>query len=180
MQAHLDRLFCKLMVLKHHVQVAHWQVIGPHFLDWHNMYAEQYETLDELLDEYAELLIMHDIPFHTYLKHIVACQGDCHQEHHTRCPIQTMKHLECLVRDIICCISDLLEHPLPLALVDYLSSHMKVFDKMQWYYRSILTKNPHSCGCEKCCCKEKENDCGKKHEQHSSCCHKKDDCSPCS
>lgn len=32
----------------------HWNVVGPHFHDLHKLFEEQYEALDEIVDEVAE------------------------------------------------------------------------------------------------------------------------------
>jgi len=50
----LNNVLCDEYVLYTKTRNYHWNVIGPHFHDRHEFFQEQYEILDEIIDEVAE------------------------------------------------------------------------------------------------------------------------------
>src|SRR5215211_8720323 len=50
----LNNVLCDEYVLYTKTRNYHWNVVGPHFNDRHKFFQEQYETLDEIIDEVAE------------------------------------------------------------------------------------------------------------------------------
>ena len=50
----LNNVLCDEYVLYTKSRNYHWNVIGPHFHDRHEFFQEQYEILDEIIDEVAE------------------------------------------------------------------------------------------------------------------------------
>ncbi|MGI9011807.1 MAG: Dps family protein [Nitrososphaeraceae archaeon] len=50
----LNNLLCDEYVLYTKTINYHWNVIGPYFHDRHEFFQEQYEILDEIIDEVAE------------------------------------------------------------------------------------------------------------------------------
>jgi starvation-inducible DNA-binding protein len=50
----LNNVLCDEYVLYTKTRNYHWNVVGPHFHDRHEFFQEQYEILDEIIDEVAE------------------------------------------------------------------------------------------------------------------------------
>ena len=50
----LNNVLCDEYVLYTKTRNYHWNVIGPQFHDRHEFFQEQYEILDEIIDEVAE------------------------------------------------------------------------------------------------------------------------------
>lgn len=50
----LTRLLADEYVLYTKAKNYHWNVVGPHFSDYHKLFSDQYEALDEDIDEIAE------------------------------------------------------------------------------------------------------------------------------
>ena len=50
----LNNVLCDEYVLYTKTRNYHWNVVGPHFNDRHKFFQEQYEILDEIIDEVAE------------------------------------------------------------------------------------------------------------------------------
>jgi starvation-inducible DNA-binding protein len=50
----LNRNLCDEYILYTKTRNYHWNVVGPHFNDRHKFLQEQYEILDEIIDEIAE------------------------------------------------------------------------------------------------------------------------------
>jgi starvation-inducible DNA-binding protein len=49
----LNNVLCDEYVIYTMTRNYHWIVIGPHFHDRHEFFQEQYEILDEIIDEVA-------------------------------------------------------------------------------------------------------------------------------
>ena len=52
--ANLNQVVAESYGLLAQLHLAHWNVEGPHFLPYHQMFQEQYEELFEAIDEIAE------------------------------------------------------------------------------------------------------------------------------
>ena len=50
----LNNILCDEYILYTKTWNYHWNVVGPHFNDRHEFFQEQYEILDEIIDEIAE------------------------------------------------------------------------------------------------------------------------------
>jgi starvation-inducible DNA-binding protein len=50
----LNNVLCDEYVLYTKTRNYHWNVVGPHFHDRHEFFQEQYEIIDEIIDEVAE------------------------------------------------------------------------------------------------------------------------------
>lgn len=50
----LNNALCDEYVLYTKTRNYHWNVVGPHFHDRHEFFQEQYEIIDEIIDEVAE------------------------------------------------------------------------------------------------------------------------------
>lgn len=50
----LQALLADEFVLYTKARNYHWNVVGPHFRDLHKLFEEQYEALDDIVDEVAE------------------------------------------------------------------------------------------------------------------------------
>ena len=50
----LNKILCDEYILYTKTRNYHWNVVGPHFHDRHQFFQEQYEILDEIIDEVAE------------------------------------------------------------------------------------------------------------------------------
>jgi starvation-inducible DNA-binding protein len=50
----LNNVLCDEYVLYTKTRNYHWNVVGPHFNDRHEFFQEQYEIIDEIIDEVAE------------------------------------------------------------------------------------------------------------------------------
>jgi starvation-inducible DNA-binding protein len=50
----LNNVLCDEYVLYTKTRNYHWNVVSPHFHDRHEFFQEQYEILDEIIDEVAE------------------------------------------------------------------------------------------------------------------------------
>ena len=50
----LNNVLCDEYVLYTKTRNYHWNIIGPQFHDRHEFFQEQYEILDEIIDEVAE------------------------------------------------------------------------------------------------------------------------------
>lgn len=50
----LNRVLCDEYILYTKTRNYHWNVVGPDFSERHEFFKEQYESLDEIVDEVAE------------------------------------------------------------------------------------------------------------------------------
>lgn len=56
------KLLASLIVLRHNLHLAHWNVVGDNFMEIHKLFEKQYNTILLLIDRLAEYIRTTDNP----------------------------------------------------------------------------------------------------------------------
>lgn len=133
----LNEVLSRYVIFRHHLQLSHWVVEGPFFLSWHEMFEKHYETLNEMIDAFAETLRIHHIltPKKMGLMSLegqeveVSEDKQCGLLHNLQAILAPMKKIMLgLIQD-----PQMAEFP---AVVDQLTEHLGELDKMGWFYEA--------------------------------------------
>ena len=121
---------------------AHWNITGPHFSELHRFFEEQYEALDEVIDEVAERVRM--------LGHFAAAtlsdyqgltrlvEGKADFGKHDAIIRTLLDDHETIVRVLRADITKTAEEYKDLGTSDFLTALMERHEKMAWMLRSYL------------------------------------------
>lgn len=119
----------------------HWNVVGPRFNDLHKFFQEQYEQLDELMDETAEFVryfgvkalgTMAEFRQFSRLQEEPGVRPD---------EVGMIRNLKEDHESVIRHLRDDIEEAEELEaadVADYLTSLLEAHDKMAWMLRSLL------------------------------------------
>jgi len=168
LQERLVHLIGHMYVLRYHIQLAHWHTHGPWFISWHEMFGDQYDQLDDMIDGLAEhVRYRHGRLPSTLLAAIkdnneIAFPDDCgrliinHLKHMTK---KLLSHYEQLMK--ICA-----EHDSQTTL-DILIEQARFLEKIVWFYCSSSVSECCHCNCHSSNQKNSCNSCcPEKHDHH--------------
>jgi starvation-inducible DNA-binding protein len=138
----LDRTLSDLYVLYTKTRNYHWNVVGEHFRDLHRLLQEQYEQLEEAIDEVAERSRMLGAPalgtLAEFLEHASLKEqpGD-HPDAFTMLSNLCGDH-EAVIRWLRQAADDCDEKYHDMGTNDFLIGLMQAHEKMAWFLRSFL------------------------------------------
>ncbi|HEY7254036.1 MAG TPA: DNA starvation/stationary phase protection protein [Methylomirabilota bacterium] len=140
----LNNLLADEYVLYTKTRNYHWNVVGPQFNDLHKFFQEQYEALDEMVDEVAERArslggkaygTLAEFSQHSRLKEqpgkqpaAVTMVGNLQADH------------EAMVRTLRADLETVMEKHNDAGTNDFLTGLMEKHEKMAWMLRSFNEK----------------------------------------
>jgi starvation-inducible DNA-binding protein len=140
----LNNLLADEYVLYTKTRNYHWNVVGPQFNDLHKFFQEQYEALDEMVDEVAERArslggkaygTLAEFSQHSRLKEQPGKQpaaatmvANLHADH------------EAMVRTLRADLETVMEKHNDAGTNDFLTGLMEKHEKMAWMLRSFNEK----------------------------------------
>ncbi len=134
LQEKFQEIFEILLDLRHQTQVAHWIVGGEHFSCWHEMYARHYDQLNNIMDDYVEMILMHNLTIkdcHSYSNRLIR----------SHCSIGSKKQMFEIMEDLkhlIVVIEKLLVHEPRMCIQDTLTQSVRTLEKQAWFYKNSL------------------------------------------
>lgn len=141
----LNEVLSRYIILRHHIQQAHWLVEGPFFYSWHQMFEEHYNTLNGMIDEFAETLRMHGVLKSKKLA-LISLEGqepelsNDKQSGLVNSLLSINQSLKKLVKEIIS-DSKMSEF---FTIIDQLTEHLGSIDKIIWFYQASLASTGNS------------------------------------
>lgn len=135
----LNEVLSRYIILRHHVQQAHWFVEGPFFYSWHQMFEQHYETLNEMIDGFAETLRIHSVLKSKKLA-IMSIEGqepDVSSDRQSGLITSLLSITQCLKKLMKDIISDEKMSGF-VTIIDQLTEHLASIDKMIWFYQASL------------------------------------------
>lgn len=138
----LSALLADEYVLYTKTRNYHWNVVGPQFNDLHKFFQEQYEALDDVVDEVAERA-------RTLGGHSIGTLAEFAQltrlkEHPTRYPearemvADLLADHEAIIRTLRRDLETVAEQHRDIGTNDFLTGLMERHEKMAWMLRAFL------------------------------------------
>src|SRR5690606_10404750 len=119
----------------------HWNVEGPNFNEMHKFYEEQYEVLDEIIDEVAERVRAIGHYSEGRLKDFLSLTN-LDEPTYTNKQSEQLKNLlndhEVIIQNLRRLITEFAERHKDLGTSDFVTGLMEKHEKMAWFIRSYL------------------------------------------
>jgi len=139
----LNGLLADLFLLYTKTRNAHWNIVGPHFRDLHKMFEEQYEMLDDEVDDVAERVRALGGFAHASL-------GDYHQLAHLKDSVATapfgpkpiltelLNDHETVIRELRDAADRSQDKHRDIGTADFLTGLVEAHEKTAWMLRATL------------------------------------------
>ncbi|MCX8024415.1 MAG: DNA starvation/stationary phase protection protein [Thermanaerothrix sp.] len=122
----------------------HWNVIGPNFAELHELFGEQYEMLDDLVDEIAERARMLGGKavgtMREYLERTRLSEEPGIYPNAEQMIINLVADHEAIIRYLRQAIDDCAEKYGDIGTSDLLTGVLRAHEKMAWFLRAHLQK----------------------------------------
>lgn len=137
----LNKVLADEYVLYTKTRNYHWNVEGPNFNEMHKFYEEQYEVLDEIIDEVAERVRAIGHYSEGRLKDFLSLTN-LDEPTYTNKQAEQLKNLlndhEVIIQNLRRLITEFAEKHKDLGTSDFVTGLMEKHEKMAWFIRSYL------------------------------------------
>ncbi len=137
----LNKVLADEYVLYTKTRNYHWNVEGPNFNEMHKFYEEQYEVLDEIIDEVAERVRAIGHYSEGRLKDFLSLTN-LDEPTYTNKQTEQLKNLlndhEVIIQNLRRLITEFAEKHKDLGTSDFVTGLMEKHEKMAWFIRSYL------------------------------------------
>lgn len=139
----LNTLLADEYVLYTKTRNAHWNIQGPSFMELHRFFQEQYEELDEIIDEVAERVRMLGhfalgaLKDFLSVTNLLETNGDFGNQ--KQIVQKLIEDHETIIRIIRKDISPIADKYKDLGTSDFVTGIMKQHEKMAWMLRAYVS-----------------------------------------
>lgn len=132
-------LIKKLIIIRHHFQLSHWLIQGPHFLSLHHQFENDYNLIQANLDELVEHFLYHrGVLKHSLQELISNFNEQKFPEQHNHSNV--LKHIIYLLNDLKKNYHEVLDTSLNSPLIttqDLLTSQARKLEQIIWFYEQM-------------------------------------------